>query len=69
MAANDMTGALKHPHLEVPFAQVGDYTITSLAQLATILKNKFKNDQRQNFLKHLSRPLKTNNQQHWRSQF
>jgi hypothetical protein len=41
MAANDMATALKHPHPEVPFAQVGDDTITVLAQLATIFKNKF----------------------------
>jgi hypothetical protein len=41
MASNDMADALKHPHLEVPFAQVGDGTITALAQLATTFKNKF----------------------------
>jgi hypothetical protein len=41
MAANDMTNALKHPHLEVPFAHVRDDTITSLTQLAEIFKNKF----------------------------
>jgi hypothetical protein len=41
MAANDMATALKHPHLELPFAQVRDYTITALTQLADILKNKF----------------------------
>jgi hypothetical protein len=41
MAANAMADALKHPHPEVPFAQVGDDTITTLAQLATIFKNKF----------------------------
>jgi hypothetical protein len=41
MAANDMVDVLKHPHPEVPFAQVGDDTITALAQLATIFKNKF----------------------------
>jgi hypothetical protein len=41
MAANDMANALKHPHPEVQFAQVGDDTITSLAQLAAIFKNKF----------------------------
>jgi hypothetical protein len=69
MAANDMDDALKHPHLEVPFAQVGDDTITALAQLATIFKNKFPNHQRQNLFKHLSRPLKTNSQQHWPIQF
>jgi hypothetical protein len=41
MAANYMANALKHPHPEFPFAQVSDDTITSLAQLATIFKNKF----------------------------
>jgi hypothetical protein len=40
MSVNDMTNALNHPHPEVPFAQVGDDTITALAQLATIFKNK-----------------------------
>jgi hypothetical protein len=30
MAANDMTDALKNPHFEVPFAQVGDDTIAAL---------------------------------------
>jgi hypothetical protein len=37
-----MANALKHPHPEVPLAQVGDEKITALAQLATIFKNKFK---------------------------
>jgi hypothetical protein len=32
MAANVMADALKHPHPEVPFAQVGGDTITALAQ-------------------------------------
>jgi hypothetical protein len=41
MAANNMTNALKHPHPEVPFSHVGDNTITALAQLADIFKNKF----------------------------
>jgi hypothetical protein len=41
MTANDMANALKHPHPEFPFPQVGDDTITALAQLATIFKNKF----------------------------
>jgi hypothetical protein len=41
MAANDMNDALKHPHLEAPFATVGDDTITALSKLATNLKNKF----------------------------
>jgi hypothetical protein len=41
LAANDMANALKHPNPEVPFAQVGDDTITALGQLAVILKKKF----------------------------
>jgi hypothetical protein len=41
MAAKYMTKALKHPHPEVPFAHVGDDTITALTQLAGIFKNKF----------------------------
>jgi hypothetical protein len=41
MAANGMVNALKYPHPEVPLPQVGDDTITALAQLATIFKNKF----------------------------
>jgi hypothetical protein len=41
MAAQDMTGALKHPHPDVPFATIGDDTITALTTLATIFKNKF----------------------------
>jgi hypothetical protein len=41
MNANDMANALKHPHPEVPFAQVGDDAITALTQLAAIFKKKF----------------------------
>jgi hypothetical protein len=41
MASNVIANALKHPHPAVPFTQVGDDTITELAQLATIFKNKF----------------------------
>jgi hypothetical protein len=41
MTANAMADALKQPHPEVPFSQVGNDTITALAQLATISKNKF----------------------------
>jgi hypothetical protein len=69
MAANDMDDALKHPHPEVPFAQISYDTIKALAQLATIFKNKFQNHQRQNLFKNLSRPLKTNSQKHWSSKF
>jgi hypothetical protein len=42
MAANDMTDALKHLHPDVPFATVGDNTITVLSQLAAIFKKSFK---------------------------
>jgi hypothetical protein len=41
MDAKDMPNALKHPHPEVPFAHVGDDTITALTQLAEIFKNNF----------------------------
>jgi hypothetical protein len=41
MATNYMANSLIQPHLEVPFAHVGDDTITALEQLATIFKNKF----------------------------
>jgi hypothetical protein len=41
MAAKDMYDALKHPHPDFTFAQVGDDTITALAKLAAIFKNKF----------------------------
>jgi hypothetical protein len=41
MSVNNMADALNHPHPEVPFAKVGDDTITALVQLATIFKNKF----------------------------
>jgi hypothetical protein len=40
MAAKDMTDALQNPHPEVPFACVGDATISALAELAAILKLK-----------------------------
>jgi hypothetical protein len=40
MAAKDMTDALQHPHPEVPFASVGDDTISDLADLAAIFKLK-----------------------------
>jgi hypothetical protein len=59
MAANDMSNTLKQPHHEVPFAHFMDNTITSLAQLAEIFKNKFKNRNHQNSLIRPSRPQKT----------
>jgi hypothetical protein len=40
MAAKDMTNALQNPHPEVPFASVGDDTISALADLAAIFKLK-----------------------------
>jgi hypothetical protein len=36
MAAKDMTDALQNPNLEVPFARVGDDTISALAELAAV---------------------------------
>jgi hypothetical protein len=41
MAANDMSNAYKKSHPEVPFSHIGDDTITALATLAEIFKNKF----------------------------
>jgi hypothetical protein len=40
MAAKDMTDALQNPHPEVPFASVGDDTISALPDLAAIFKLK-----------------------------
>jgi hypothetical protein len=42
MAAQDMTDALKHPHQDVPFATIGDETISALATLAEFFTRKFK---------------------------
>jgi hypothetical protein len=42
MAAKDMTDALHNPHLEVPFASVGDDTISALADLAAMFKLKLR---------------------------
>jgi hypothetical protein len=42
MAAKDITDALQNPHPEVPFASVGDDTISALADLAAIFKLKLK---------------------------
>jgi hypothetical protein len=44
MAANDTTDAFQNPHPNVPFASVGDDTITVLADLATIFKLKLQHD-------------------------
>jgi hypothetical protein len=40
MAPKDMMDALQNPHPEVPFARVGDDTISALADLAAIFKLK-----------------------------
>jgi hypothetical protein len=40
MAAKDMTDALQNPHPEVPFATIGDDTISALSELAAIFKLK-----------------------------
>jgi hypothetical protein len=42
MAAKDMPDALQNPHPEVPFAHVGDDTISALAELAAIFKLKLR---------------------------
>jgi hypothetical protein len=42
MAAKDMTDDLQNPHLEVPFARVGDDTILALTELAAIFKLKLR---------------------------
>jgi hypothetical protein len=47
MAAKDMTDALQNPHPEVPFARVGDDTISALAELAAIFKLKLRQTQPQ----------------------
>jgi hypothetical protein len=42
MPAKDMTDALQNPHPEVPFASVGDDTISALTVLAAIFKLKLR---------------------------
>jgi hypothetical protein len=42
MAAKDVTDALQNPHPEVPFARVGDDTISALDELAAIFKLKLR---------------------------
>jgi hypothetical protein len=61
MTSNDMANALKHPHPEVPFAQVGDDIITALTQLAAIFKNKFQKPKAQE-LNHAPLKATTNKQ-------
>jgi hypothetical protein len=41
MAAQDMIDALKHPHPDVPFATIGDDTISALTTLAETFTRKF----------------------------
>jgi hypothetical protein len=41
MAAQYMTDALKHPHLEVHLATIGDDTITALETLSEIFTRRF----------------------------
>jgi hypothetical protein len=45
MAAKYMTDALQNPHPEVPFARVGDDTISALAESAAIFKLKLRQTQ------------------------
>jgi hypothetical protein len=40
-----MTDALQNPHPEVPFAHVGDDTISALTELANIFKFKLRKPQ------------------------
>jgi hypothetical protein len=47
MPAKDMKDALQNPHPEVPFARVGDDTISALAELAAIFKLKLRQPQPQ----------------------
>jgi hypothetical protein len=42
MAVQDTSDALKHSHPDVPFATIGDDTISALATLADIFTRKFK---------------------------
>jgi hypothetical protein len=42
VAAKDMMDALHNPHPKVPFARVGDDTISALAELAAIFKLKLR---------------------------
>jgi hypothetical protein len=69
VAANDMDNALKHPHPDVPFTQVGDDTITALAQLATIFKNKFQKPTAPELIQAPPKAAENKQQQHWPSQF
>jgi hypothetical protein len=48
MAAQDMKDALKHPHPDVPFANIGEDTITALEKLSEIFTRKFKKQEKSN---------------------
>jgi hypothetical protein len=45
MASKYMTDALQNPHPEVPFTRVGDDTISTLTELASIFKLKLRQPQ------------------------
>jgi hypothetical protein len=45
MAGKNMTDAFRNPHTDVPFASVGDDTITALSDLASIFKLKLQQAQ------------------------
>jgi hypothetical protein len=60
MAAQDMTDALKHPHPYVPFATIGDDTITALATLSEIFTRKFKNRKQPTYHRHRKKLRLTN---------
>jgi hypothetical protein len=64
MAPNDMANALEQPQPDVPFAQVGDDTITALAQLEAIFKNKFQKSAAPELIQAPLKAAETNNQQH-----
>jgi hypothetical protein len=68
MTANDMFNALKNPHPEVPFTQIGDDTIELITQLAGIFKTIFKKFKLLEFQTHLPRPLKTNSLSNYTTQ-
>jgi hypothetical protein len=48
MAAQDMADSLIHPHPDVPFATIGDDTITALATLSEIFTRKLKKPEANN---------------------
>jgi hypothetical protein len=46
VAAQDMTDASKHPHPDVRFATIGDYTIAAPKKLSEIFTRKFKKQEK-----------------------